>query len=180
MGSQLLNKYSSELIGQDDVQSLLDNLSKTSPQLVSLTVPKILTLNILTFSALKKGTIKVFGGKQIRPMIHIDDITGIYLYILFNKVKSGIYNASNTNISIYKLAMLIKKVIGKNIEIKIQRSKDPRSYRLNSDKIVKAGYDFKKNIIDGINDIKYFYEKGLIKNDEKNYSISWIKKYDEK
>ena len=139
-----------------------------------------LTLNILTFSALKKGIIKVFGGKQIRPMIHIDDITGIYLYILFNKVKSGIYNASNTNISIYKLAMLIKKVIGKNIEIKIQRSNDPRSYRLNSDKIVKAGYDFKKNIIDGINDIKYFYEKGLIKNDEKNYSISWIKKYDEK
>ena len=48
------------------------------------------------------------------------------------------------------------------------------------DLIVKAGYDFKKNIIDGINDIKYFYEKGLIKNDEKNYSISWIKKYNEK
>ena len=38
--NQILNKYSSELIGQDDVQSLLDNLSKTSPQLVSLAVPK--------------------------------------------------------------------------------------------------------------------------------------------
>ena len=46
--NQILNKYSSELIGQDDVQSLLDNLSKTSPQLVSLTVPKIFPLNILT------------------------------------------------------------------------------------------------------------------------------------
>ena len=34
--NQLLNKYSSELIGQDDVQSLLDNLSKTSPQLVKV------------------------------------------------------------------------------------------------------------------------------------------------
>ena len=36
---------------------------------------------------------------------------------------------------------------------------------------IKAGYDFKKNIIDGINDIKYFYEKGLIKNDEKTTQL---------
>ena len=46
--NQLLNKFSSELIGQDDVQTLLDNLSKTSPQLVSSTIPKIYPLNVLT------------------------------------------------------------------------------------------------------------------------------------
>ena len=136
-----------------------------------------LTLNILTFSALKNSEIKVFGGKQIRPMIHIDDITGIYLYILFNSVKDGIYNASNVNISIYKLALLIKKIVGKKIKIKVQKSNDPRSYRLNSEKILKAGYSFKKNIIDGIKEIKLNYEKGLIKNEKKNYSINWIKKY---
>ena len=39
--NQILNKHASELIGQDEVQSLLDNLSKTSPQLVTSTVPKV-------------------------------------------------------------------------------------------------------------------------------------------
>ena len=46
--NQVLSKQSSELLGQDDVQALLDNLSETSPQLVSSSVPKIIPLNILT------------------------------------------------------------------------------------------------------------------------------------
>ena len=46
--NQVLSKQSSELLGQDDVQALLDNLSETSPQLVSSSVPKLIPLNILT------------------------------------------------------------------------------------------------------------------------------------
>ena len=46
--NQILSKQAAELLGQDDVQTLLDNLSQTSPQLVSSTVPKLVPLNILT------------------------------------------------------------------------------------------------------------------------------------
>ena len=46
--NQILSKQAADLLGQDDVQALLDNLSKTSPQLVSSTVPKLVPLNILT------------------------------------------------------------------------------------------------------------------------------------
>ena len=46
--NQVLSSQANELLGQDDVQALLDNLSKTSPQLVSSTVPKLIPLNILT------------------------------------------------------------------------------------------------------------------------------------
>ncbi|MDC0456967.1 flagellar biosynthesis protein FlhA [Alphaproteobacteria bacterium] len=46
--NQVLSKQASELLGQDDVQALLDNLSKTSPQLVTSSVPKIIPLNVLT------------------------------------------------------------------------------------------------------------------------------------
>ena len=38
--SSLVYKYAGELIGQDDVQSLLDNLSQTNPNLVESVVPK--------------------------------------------------------------------------------------------------------------------------------------------
>ncbi len=139
-----------------------------------------LTLNILTFSALKYNKIQVFGGKQIRPMIHIDDITDIYLHFLLKKVTEGVYNAANINISIYNLSLKIKKLVGKKVNIKVKKSNDPRSYRLNSDKILKTGFKFKKNILDGIKEIEYFYNKRLIKNEKKNYSINWIKKYEKK
>ena len=46
--NQILNKHASELIGQDEVQSLLDNLSKTSPQFVTSTDPKVFPLNVIT------------------------------------------------------------------------------------------------------------------------------------
>ena len=46
--SQLMNKYAGELLGQDDVQMLLDNLSQTSPSLVQSVVPKLVPLHSLT------------------------------------------------------------------------------------------------------------------------------------
>ena len=46
--SQVLHKYASQLIGQDDVQSLLDNLGQTAPHLVESVVPKLVPLHSLT------------------------------------------------------------------------------------------------------------------------------------
>jgi flagellar biosynthesis protein FlhA len=46
--SQVLHKYASQLIGQDDVQELLDNLGQTAPHLVESVVPKLVPLHSLT------------------------------------------------------------------------------------------------------------------------------------
>lgn len=46
--SQLLTKHAADLIGQDDVQAMLDNLGKRNPQLVQSIVPKLVPLHILT------------------------------------------------------------------------------------------------------------------------------------
>jgi flagellar biosynthesis protein FlhA len=46
--SQILTKYANDLMGQDDVQSLLDNLSETAPNLVQSVVPKLIALHDLT------------------------------------------------------------------------------------------------------------------------------------
>lgn len=135
-----------------------------------------LTLNILTFNALKFKKINVFGGSQIRPMIHIDDITDIYKFLLIKNVEEGIYNAASENISIIKLAKIIKNKINKNIKIKIFKSNDPRSYRLDNTKIKKAGYIFQKDISDGIKEIIKLYAMNKIKNKASSYSINFIKK----
>ncbi|MDC6453354.1 flagellar biosynthesis protein FlhA [Alphaproteobacteria bacterium] len=81
--NQILSKQASELLGQDDVQALLDNLSKTSPQLVSSAVPKLIPLNILT-SILKsllaekmpisdlKRILEVLASQNIKNMSPIE------------------------------------------------------------------------------------------------------------
>ena len=46
--SQILSKHSAQLIGQDDVQILLDNLSQSAPSLVQSVVPKLVPLHNLT------------------------------------------------------------------------------------------------------------------------------------
>ena len=90
--NQLLNKFSSELIGQDDVQSLLDNLGKTSPQLVSLTVPKIFPLNILT-TVLKS---------LLSERIPISDL---------RKILEKLSTINNKNLSPYDLAEIVRPTV---------------------------------------------------------------------
>ena len=46
--SHLIYKYAGQLIGQDDIQELLDNLAKTAPSLVQSVVPKLIPLHNLT------------------------------------------------------------------------------------------------------------------------------------
>ena len=46
--SQLLNKHAADLVGQDDVQDLLDRLTEISPNLVKSIVPKLIPLHVLT------------------------------------------------------------------------------------------------------------------------------------
>jgi flagellar biosynthesis protein FlhA len=46
--SHVMTKYAGELLGQDDVQALLDNLSSSAPSLVQSVVPKLIPLHSLT------------------------------------------------------------------------------------------------------------------------------------
>ena len=46
--NQILLKYAGDLLSQDDVQLLLDNLSKVNPQLVQSVIPKLVPLHHLT------------------------------------------------------------------------------------------------------------------------------------
>jgi nucleoside-diphosphate-sugar epimerase len=135
-----------------------------------------LTVNALTFSALKNREIKVFGGKQVRPNIHIDDMCEIYRFFLkVNKKFSGIYNAGFQNKSILDIAKFVQKIIPSKISIFKDRS-DPRSYRLDSTKIIKAGFKPKKIFCDAVNELNEKYTKGILKEKANFHSLKWLKK----
>jgi nucleoside-diphosphate-sugar epimerase len=134
-----------------------------------------LTVNALTYQALKKKIIMVFGGKQTRPNIHIDDVTTLYLFFLERKINFGIYNAGFENLSILNIAKLICKIIPSKIRI-IKNTNDPRSYNLDSSKLLKLGFVPRKKIIDSIYEFKNFYNTGKFIEKPNFHSIQWLKK----
>lgn len=133
------------------------------------------TVNALTYQALKKKLITVFGGKQTRPNIHIDDIISLYLFFLKKNIKFGIYNAGFENLSIINIAKLISKNIPSKIKI-IKNTNDPRSYNLDSSKLLKLGFVPQKKIIDAIQEFKNYYNTGKFIEKPNFHSIQWLKK----
>lgn len=130
------------------------------------------SVNMLTMQALSKGKITVFGGNQTRPNIHIDDITDLYLYLIDHPEYTGIYNAGFENISILDIAQLVTQTIP--VEIIITESNDPRSYRVNSDKLLATGFKPKKKVADAINEIIEKFNAGAIKDEDRFYNLKWM------
>ena len=132
-----------------------------------------LTVNLLTFQALKNKKITVFGGNQTRPNVHIDDIVDAYIFFLKKNI-TGIFNVGFENYSILEISKIISNMIDAEIVIK-KNMCDPRSYFLDSRKLLKTGFKPKKGIVDAIKELKYFYDNKILK-DKKNYhSIKWLK-----
>lgn len=130
------------------------------------------SVNMLTMQALAKAKITVFGGAQIRPNIHIDDITDLYLFLLDHPGYTGIYNAGFENISILDIAQLVVKYIP--VPIEVTESQDPRSYRINSDKLLATGFKPQKKVEDAIQEMIIAFKQGTIKDEDRFYNLKWM------
>jgi len=130
------------------------------------------SVNMLTMQALTKGVITVLGGDQTRPNIHIDDITDLYVFLLERPHITGIYNAGFENLSIRTIAETIAKHVPAKIDVKI--SNDPRSYRVNSDKILAAGFRPRKTVDDAIVEVATAYRSGQLKDEDRFYCLKWM------
>jgi nucleoside-diphosphate-sugar epimerase len=130
------------------------------------------SVNMLTMQALSKGVITVFGGNQIRPNIHIEDITDLYIFLMEHPQHTGIFNAGFENLSILDIAKKITDHLP--TEVKVTSSNDPRSYRINSDKILSLGFEPKKTVENAIEEIiKKFQNKDLVDSDH-FYNLRWM------
>ena len=132
------------------------------------------SVNMLTMQALTASRITVFGGSQVRPNIHIDDVTDLYLFLLDHPEHRGIYNAGFENLSIMEIARQVTEQIP--AEIVTTPSNDPRSYRVNSDKLLKAGFSPKKTVADAIREIVVKFQRGELKNEDRHYNLRWMQR----
>ncbi len=125
-----------------------------------------LTVNILTNLAINKGEITVFGGEQMRPNIHIEDMTDLYVFLLGlsdEKVHKTIYNVGYQNFKVKDIAEMVKKIIGPQVSIKTTSTDDNRSYHVSSQKIkAELGFESKHSVEDAISDLKKAFDDGKI------------------
>ena len=129
-------------------------------------------VNLITMQALSKNKITVFGGDQVRPNIHIDDITDLYLHLIDHPEITGIYNAGFENISILDIAKRVIQYVP--AEITVTPSNDPRSYRINSDKLLATGFKPKKTVNDAICEMIEKYRAGELKDENLFYNLKWM------
>ncbi len=134
-----------------------------------------ISVNMLTMQALANGRITVFGGDQTRPNIHIQDITDVFIHFLnLGNKAPGIYNAGFENISILKIAKMVTENVPAEIIVSV--SNDPRSYRLNADKLLSTGFKQKYMVNDAIQEIIKAYRNGELADQDLWYNIKTMKK----
>ena len=148
-----------------------------------------LTVNILRKRGGKRGTIAVFGGKQMRPNIHVDDLADLYVLLLelpAAKIAGKTFNAGYQNHTVEELALMVKKVVEKEmpekapIQIVTTSSPDNRSYHVSSKKIAdELGFVPKRSVEDAVRDVCRAFKSGKLPDsltDENYVNVKTFKK----
>lgn len=132
-----------------------------------------LSVNILTNNAVNNNKIVVFGGDQLRPNLHVQDMCDLYKLLLTapkEKIAGQIFNAGYENMSIKDIAHVVKRVVEEMfpekapLPIERTESNDNRSYHINSDKIKRyLGFEPKLTVEDAVRDLCRAFRAGQIK-----------------
>jgi nucleoside-diphosphate-sugar epimerase len=137
-----------------------------------------LTVNILTNLAISNGRITVFGGEQLRPNIHIEDMTDLYVRLLEAPdaaVDGKIWNAGYHNLKVMDIAEKVRDEIGRGVEIVVTPTDDHRSYHVSSEKIRRdLGFLARRTVEDAIADLHDAFSAGKVPNsmtDDRYYNI---------
>jgi nucleoside-diphosphate-sugar epimerase len=137
-----------------------------------------LTVNILTNLAINSRRITVFGGSQLRPNIHVDDMTDLYCMLVEApdvSVDGKVWNAGYHNLQVMQIAEKVRAEVGPEVEIVVSESTDQRSYHVSSERIRRdLGFSSSRTIEDAVVGLRDAFAAGKIPNpmtDERYYNI---------
>lgn len=98
-----------------------------------------LVINVLTQRATMAHKIKIFGGEQWRPLLHVKDVARATDYALRPDI-CGTFNLHMENYKIKDLGLEVaKRIPGTVIEYQDMHFEDLRNYRVTSEKFRTAG-----------------------------------------
>ena len=127
-----------------------------------------LTVNILTNHAVTNRMIKVFGGKQMRPNIHIADMTDLYVRTLEwpdAQIDGRVYNAGYENHRVAEIAETVRQIVGPDVRVETSPTDDNRSYHISSEKIRRElGFEPRYGVADAVRDLRDAFAAGKVPN----------------
>lgn len=123
-------------------------------------------VNILTNLGYNRGEITVYGGDQLRPNIHIEDMARVYLALLAatdEQVDGKIFNAGYENHTVMELARMVQRQVGTHVKLVVQRTDDPRSYHVCANKIKRElGFEPTHTIEQAVADLVAAFQDGRL------------------
>ncbi|KPJ61391.1 MAG: hypothetical protein AMJ46_01480 [Latescibacteria bacterium DG_63] len=140
-----------------------------------------LVVNILTAKAVNERKIKIYGGKQWRPNVHVEDVAEAAITLLevdASSVDREIFNigSNEQNYRIAQLGDIVRQCIpGTQVET-VSESPDPRSYNVSFDKARHVlGYRVGRTVKSGVLEIEKMFKAGLIENflDDIYYNVKY-------
>lgn len=125
-----------------------------------------LTVNILTNHAVNNKKITAFGGQQMRPNIHIEDVADLYVKSLEwpdKAIDGKIFNAGYENHKVIEIAEMVRRVVGEDVQLVTTPTQDNRSYHISSEKIKRElGFKPEHTIEDAVRDLAAAFKAGKI------------------
>lgn len=127
-----------------------------------------LTVNEFTRNVVLTGEQEIWGPQFNRPYCHVDDLARAVILALEaskEKVKANVFNVGDSAENYTKRMLMeeIQKQIPLAKGIYVEKTEDPRDYRVNCDKIKKElGFTITKKVPDGIREIIKIMQGGLI------------------
>ncbi len=127
-----------------------------------------LTVNEFTRNVCLTGEQEIWGPQFNRPYCHVDDLARSVMLVFDSpeqKVRANVFNVGDTSENYTKRMLMeeIQKQIPNAKAIYVERTEDPRDYRVNCDKINKElGFVITKRVPDGIREIIKLMQSGII------------------
>lgn len=121
-----------------------------------------LVANVLTARAFFEQRLKVFGGEQYRPLLHVRDAAQAMVDNL-TTTHTGIYNLAHQNMKILDLAKEVTNIIPARIETVETSFEDSRNYRVDASKAASIGFKPEYSLQDGIDEVYGLLNEGRIK-----------------
>ncbi len=144
-----------------------------------------LTINLLTDQALRLGSIRVFGGAQMRPNVHIRDLTRFYRMLLeadADTINARAFNVCRSNASVRALAEMIREEIDPSLEIRTVRTDDERSYHLSGRRALDLlGYEPERDVVTAVRELRSRYGSPLYPDPDDDWyrNVRWMKSHPE-
>lgn len=133
-------------------------------------------VNLLTLQALRDRRITVHagqhGGQLMRPHMHIQDVTDLYLWALHTRAE-GAFNAASDNQSVADTASIITSIIP--ADVSVTEVADKRSYAVDYSKLIRSGFRPVRTVADAVNDLAFEYRAGALDTGPTTVNLKWMR-----